>query len=208
MGKLGQRLCELENRWLFRRPRQVVAELVRGQRVLDVCCGSGDWSAELAAAGCQVVGVDNSPAKIAYAREKRTTARFEIMDATALPFSCEFDAAVISLALHVLSAPVREAMWKAMVRAVKAGGLLVALDYTVPQRSTVLGRTADTLIEWDERSLLKSDPEHYHNFRQFKQDGGLRAWALAQPHEIVRQQDYWGGTVELVVFRQLVHAHL
>jgi hypothetical protein len=67
---------------------------------------------------------------------------------------------------------------------------------------------ADTLIEWDERSLLKSDPEHYHNFRQFKQDGGLRAWALAQPHEIVRQQDYWGGTVELVVFRQLVHAHL
>ena len=32
-------------------------------------------------------------------------------------------------------------------------------------------------------------------------NGGLRAWALAQKDEIERQQDYWGGTVELAILR-------
>ena len=133
MGKLAQRVCEFENHWLFLRPRQVIAELLRGQRVLDVCCGSGDWSAELAAARCQVVGIDSSSTMVAYAREKRTAARFKVMDATAMPFEFEFDAAVISLALHALSAPVRQAVWESMVHAVTPGGRLIALDYTLPR---------------------------------------------------------------------------
>jgi ubiquinone/menaquinone biosynthesis C-methylase UbiE len=202
MATLARRFCEFENRWLFLRPRQVIAERVKGQRMLDVCCGSGDLSAQLAAAGCHVVGVDSSERMVSYAREKRTAAQFEVMDASAMPFEHEFDAAVISLALHALSPLVRERVWEAMVRAVTAGGLLIALDYAPQQQRTLLGRTAYWLIERDERSFLKSDPQHHHNFHAFMQNGGLRAWALAQREETIQQQDYWGGTVELAVLRR------
>jgi ubiquinone/menaquinone biosynthesis C-methylase UbiE len=201
MGKLGQRFCEFQNHWLFLRPRQIIAELLQGQRVLDVCCGSGDLSAQLVAVGCQVVGVDSSSRMVAYARQKRIAAQFELMDATAMPFKHEFDAAVISLALHALSTPVRDQVWESMVRAVTAGGPLIALDYTLPQQATLFARTAHSLIERDERGFLKSDPEHYQNFRAFMQRGGLRAWVLARKQNVERQQDYWGGTVELAVCR-------
>jgi ubiquinone/menaquinone biosynthesis C-methylase UbiE len=201
MATLARRFCEFENRWLFLHPRQVIVELVKGQRVLDVCCGSGDLSAQLAAAGCHVVGVDSSERMVSYAREKRTAAQFEVMDASAMPFEHEFDAAVISLALHALSPAVRERVWEATVRAVTAGGLLIALDCTSPQHRTLLGRTAYALIDRDERSFLKSDPEHYHHFHTFMQHGGLRGWALAQRQVVIQQQDYWGGTVELAVLQ-------
>lgn len=44
-------------------------ELRPGQRILDVTCGPGLYAVELARRGCQVVGVDFSPAAIAYARD-------------------------------------------------------------------------------------------------------------------------------------------
>jgi ubiquinone/menaquinone biosynthesis C-methylase UbiE len=201
MGKLALRLCEFENYWIFWRPRRIMTELLQGQRVLDVCCGSGDLSAELAAAGCQVVGIDTSSRMLAYARQKRIAAEFEWMDASAMPFQHEFDAAVISLALHALSAPLREAVWASMRRAVRPGGRLIALDYTPPQRSTLSARAVYTIIEQDERSFLKSDPEHYQHFQEFMHNGGLRAWVLAREENIERQHDYWGGTVELAVWR-------
>jgi SAM-dependent methyltransferase len=138
---------------------------------------------------------------VSYAREKRIAAQFEVMDAGAMPFEHEFDAAVISLALHALSTSIREEVWESMVRAVTAGGLLIALDYTLPQQATLFARTAHSLIERDERGFLKSDPEHYQNFRAFMQSGGLRAWVLARKQNIERQHDYWGGTVELAVCR-------
>jgi ubiquinone/menaquinone biosynthesis C-methylase UbiE len=202
MGRLARQFCEFENHWVFLRPRQIVAELVQGQRVLDVCCGGGGFSAQLAAAGCQVVGVDTSARMLSYAREKRTTAQFELMDATAMPFQHEFDAAVISLALHAVSALVREQIWEAMRRAVCADGRLIALDYSPPQQSTLFARLVCTIIDRDERSYLKSQPEHYENLRDFMQRGGLRAWILAQQQDIERQQDYWGGNIELAVCRR------
>ena len=88
------------NRWLLLRPRQRIVQLLKGQRVLDVCCGTGNLTAMLVAAGCQVVGVDSSPTMLSHARRKHIAAEFKQMDATQLPFNHEFDAAVISIALH------------------------------------------------------------------------------------------------------------
>lgn len=199
MGDLSQQLGDLENRWLLRHPRQVVAGLVKGQRVLDVCCGWGDWSAELAAIGCQVVGVDLSAKRIAYAQQRRTTARFECMDAAAMPFQREFDAVLISFALHVVSAALRETIWQAMLRAVRPGGRLIALDYTFPRQLTLSGRLIYAIADRDERSLLKTDPAHYHNFQEFMRSGGLRAFALARSETLERQHEYWGGLIGLAV---------
>jgi len=58
-----------------------------GDRLLDVGCGTGHWSAFFSLQGFRVTGVDVSPRMIAVAREKRIpNARFEIADAHAPPF--------------------------------------------------------------------------------------------------------------------------
>lgn len=112
MRDLALRFCESQNKWVLLRPRHIIAELLKGQRVLDVCCGSGDLSAELVAVGCQVVGVDSSPRMVSHARRKRIAAELELMDAATMPFNHEFDAAIISLALHALSTSIRERIWE------------------------------------------------------------------------------------------------
>lgn len=57
-----ERAVQLE--WLWSR-----LALGPGARVLDLTCGPGLYTVELAARGCQVTGVDFAPAAISYARE-------------------------------------------------------------------------------------------------------------------------------------------
>ncbi|MGN6374985.1 MAG: class I SAM-dependent methyltransferase [Sphingomonas sp.] len=70
----------------------------RGERILDVGCGDGVLTAEIAAAGAEVVGVDGAPDMVAAARGRGLDAR--LMDGEALTFSGEFDAAFSNAALH------------------------------------------------------------------------------------------------------------
>jgi SAM-dependent methyltransferase len=71
--------------------------LVPGTRVLDVGCGPGRHSLALAARGIEVVGVDISQRFVDLATAATppgNPARFERLDARALPFDAEFDAAI------------------------------------------------------------------------------------------------------------------
>jgi SAM-dependent methyltransferase len=68
-----------------------------GARLLDVPCGEGRVSIELAARGCQVTGVDLTPEFIEDARRKARgrglEASFAVHDMRDLPWRGEFDAA-------------------------------------------------------------------------------------------------------------------
>jgi 2-polyprenyl-3-methyl-5-hydroxy-6-metoxy-1,4-benzoquinol methylase len=73
-------------------------ELEPGARVLDVACGHGRHSLELARRGFDVTGVDLSPRSIELAREAATReglrAAFLERDAREVDFDGEFDAAI------------------------------------------------------------------------------------------------------------------
>jgi SAM-dependent methyltransferase len=103
MGRWSRMLAEQFLIWL---------DIPPGARWLDVCCGSGIVT-ELIAERCSpklVVGIDASPAQIAFANEhrKRPGIRFEVGDAISLPFpNASFDAAVCGLGLNYISDPVR-----------------------------------------------------------------------------------------------------
>src|ERR687883_1189766 len=62
-----------------------------GERILDLGCGDGVLTAELAARGCVVVGVDASAAQVEAARRRGLDAR--VMSGERLAFDGEFDAA-------------------------------------------------------------------------------------------------------------------
>jgi trans-aconitate 2-methyltransferase len=55
-----------------------------GERILDLGCGTGALTAEIAARGAEVLGVDRSKEMIAQARKKFPALRFEVLDAREL----------------------------------------------------------------------------------------------------------------------------
>jgi putative acetyltransferase len=63
----------------------------RGQRVLDLGCGPGDLSAELAVRGLAVTGIDHDPELLAAARERAPDAHFEQQDLSDLTLPPNFD---------------------------------------------------------------------------------------------------------------------
>jgi len=192
------------NRWLLLRPRQRIVQLLKGQRILDVCCGTGNMTEMLVAARCQVVGIDSSRTMLSHARQKHIAAEFKQMDATQLPFNQEFDAAVISIALHEMLPQVREKVWESMQRAVLSNGRLIALDFAVPERNSLMSRFASRLIEQDERETLNYHPEHYENFQEFMRNGGLISWLYKQDQPLEEEYCFWGGTLAVVVTGQSV----
>lgn len=109
-----------------------------GDRVLDVCCGTGDQAFHYAKAGITATGIDLNPGMIKVAeRNKRKQAlrnvSFQIADALNLPFKDNFfDYASISLALHETERTERDKIISEMKRVVKKDYALIFIDFPVP----------------------------------------------------------------------------
>ncbi len=95
-----------------------------GERILDLGCGTGALSAEIAACGAAVFGVDRSAEMIAEARKKFPGLRFEVMDARELAFAGEFDAVFSNAVLHWIIEP--ERVIAGVAKALGPGGRFVA----------------------------------------------------------------------------------
>jgi trans-aconitate methyltransferase len=106
--------------------RNVAARLQpsRGERILDLGCGTGRLTAEIAATpGILVVGLDMSSAMLTEAR-KAHRLRLVRGDGTALPFSGIFDAVFSTATFHWIAD--RDRLFASICQALKAGGRLVA----------------------------------------------------------------------------------
>jgi len=77
------------------------------RKALDLCCGHGNVAAALLRRGCAVVGVDFSPAMLAFARARASNATFIEADAQNLPFDdAAFDVVVSNVGIcHVPDQP-------------------------------------------------------------------------------------------------------
>jgi trans-aconitate 2-methyltransferase len=71
-----------------------------GERILDVGCGTGQLTAEIARSGAQVVGLDNSADMLSQARQNYPDLTFVLGDASAFDFPEPFDAVFSNAALH------------------------------------------------------------------------------------------------------------
>ena len=92
-----------------------------GERVLDLGCGDGALTAEIAAAGSRVTGIDSAPQMVAAARRRGLDARE--MDAAALTFERAFDAIFSNAVLHWVADI--DATLAGVARALRPGGRFV-----------------------------------------------------------------------------------
>ena len=126
-GAASRRSAEraLQVDWLWEKLR-----LAPGSRVLDMTCGPGLYSVALAQRGCQVTGVDFSPASIAYAREQAAAAgvadacTFIESDVRAfVPEAGAYDAALFIYGqLAVFSREDADALLQTVATALRPGG--------------------------------------------------------------------------------------
>ena len=94
-----------------------------GEKILDVGCGTGHLTAQIAASGAQVTGLDFSDAMIEKARATYPGIEFQQADATNFSFATAFDAIFSNATLHWISDA--EAAINCMAKALKSGGKFV-----------------------------------------------------------------------------------
>jgi len=153
----AERAVQLD--WIWRQLR-----LKSGHKVLDVTCGPGLYAVALAQRGCEVTGVDFSPAAIAYARalaaENRVdgSCTFVQQDVRRMtPAEAEFDAALLLYGqLGVFERSEALALLAKIAGALKPGGrLLVELldQERVDKKDRTWWFTGDKGL-WGERPFL------------------------------------------------------
>ena len=143
-----------------------------GDRVLDVCCGTGAQAFCFARRGIISWGIDLNSGMIEFAERRRrklglSSASFQRASATHLPFrdAC-FDHASISMGLHEKKGTSGDRIVSEMRRVVKKDGTLAIVDYRVPYPMDRYGRVIRLLEQMAGR-------DHYRCFREFISNGGL-----------------------------------
>jgi trans-aconitate methyltransferase len=96
----------------------------KGERILDLGCGTGDLAKYLLNFGVDVIGVDNSENMIVQAKSKYPNIHFTVKDATDLGYSEEFDAVFSNAVLHWVKPPAQAL--NSIYKSLKAGGRFVA----------------------------------------------------------------------------------
>ena len=94
-----------------------------GETILDVGCGTGHLTAQIAETGASITGLDSSAAMIEKAQAAYPSLEFIQADATNFSFTQPFDALFSNATLHWIADA--EAAVKCMAQALKLGGRFV-----------------------------------------------------------------------------------
>jgi ubiquinone/menaquinone biosynthesis C-methylase UbiE len=118
-------------RRLIQSPRRVVgiASIADGTKLLELGCGPGWFSPELARAvgSGTVTYFDLQPAMLHFARARTGSARQTAGDAQRLPFRAEaFDAVFLSAVLGEVPDPAR--VWRELARVLPVGGTAIFVE--------------------------------------------------------------------------------
>jgi demethylmenaquinone methyltransferase/2-methoxy-6-polyprenyl-1,4-benzoquinol methylase len=121
----------------FRRALLDPVSFAEGERILDLCCGTGGATAairERAGAGSDVIGLDLSEGQLRSARKRRGSGlRFVEGNAERTAFAdAAFDRVFVSHALHELPREARRRVLREARRLLRSGGMVALLDLDDP----------------------------------------------------------------------------
>jgi SAM-dependent methyltransferase len=168
-----------------------------GLRVLDVGCGTGAITRDIAAAVApdgQAIGIDASRALIDEARTRGAglpNLHFEAGDIYRLDRPQRFDIVHAARVLQWLESPV-EAL-RSMASAANAGGLIIVLDYNhekiewTPEPPPAMQRFYEAFLSW--RAEAGMDNAIADHLEALMKDAGLQAPRAIPHHERTNRSD-------------------
>ncbi len=169
--------------WVF--PR-----LAAGDRVLDLCCGSGDLTVALQAAGFKVTGLDGSAEMLAFARARVPEAEFVHADARNFHFENMFDAVLSTFDSmnHILMLEELECVFRNVNTALDDDGLFV-FDMNMQESFETLWQGTFSTVEPEHVAVTRGsyNPEEKIGRAQitmFRQQEG--AWARSDVEVLER----------------------
>jgi len=152
--------------------RKIFDIITKDSTVLDVGCGTGGFTLELADQCQRVVGIDISGKQINQALkrlQKSSVKNVEFIhtNASDVPgrFTEKFDYAIFSFMIHEMQQNVRLHIINQIA---KVASVLIILEYTVPHPINFWGFTT-RLIE------IAAGKRHFSNFLDFQKRGGIDA---------------------------------
>lgn len=165
-----------------------------GMRVLDVGCGTGTQLERYVAAGCEVTGVDTSPAMLARAKERLGSgADLRQVDAEHLPFDDgTFSLVTATLVLHEMTPEVRANVLAEMVRVLDDDGRLLIVDFHPGPARGVKGWAVRILA-----FVAESIARHRDRSQEFLAAGGVPGLAGRHGLEVERTKVVAGGNMGL-----------
>jgi ubiquinone/menaquinone biosynthesis C-methylase UbiE len=140
--------------------------------VLDVGCGTGAHLDVYRQAGCDLHGIDTSPAMLEIARKRLgDTADLHLGDATQMPFEDDsVDLAYSMFVLHEMDHDIRLGTLGEMKRVVKPDGHILLIDFHAGRARPLKGWVVKPFIFLTE---LAAGGRHFRNYRHFISIRGL-----------------------------------
>jgi SAM-dependent methyltransferase len=175
--------------------RSRVADVLQGQRVLELACGSGYWTEQLAQGAASVLATDINPAMIELARSKTfPPGRVEIAlaDAFNLQADRSFSACFAGFWWSHVGRAEQAAFLTALGAKMGKDALLVLIDNSYVEGSnTPIARTDADGNTYQIRTL--ADGERCEVIKNFPTDSALRKKfaAALKDIRIVRLEYYW-----------------
>ncbi|HEY7065298.1 MAG TPA: methyltransferase domain-containing protein [Chloroflexota bacterium] len=136
-----------------------------GMRVLDLGCGTGHLTAQIAAAGADVLGLDAAPSMIERARALYPHLRFEVARAEDFTLDAPVDAVFSNAALHWMRPP--EAVVARVARALVPGGRFVAEMGGQGNVATVIAALRQALAEEGVLPAAQPDPWYFPGIAEY-----------------------------------------
>lgn len=144
----------------------------KGDKVLDVCCGTGEQVFSYREKGATAIGIDirKEIIEVAKAQKEKKGLKdvsFMVADAQELPLeSNSLDFASICLGLHEMGQESRDKVISEMKRVVKKDGYLIFVDFKSPLPKTIFA----FFLRAIERI---AGEENFRYFKNYLANGGL-----------------------------------
>ncbi|PWA11154.1 SAM-dependent methyltransferase [Pueribacillus theae] len=96
----------------------------KGEKILDIGCGTGDLAKRLSDCGSDVIGIDQSENMVSQAKEKYPNLTFIVQDVADMSYDYEFDAVFSNATLHWVKQS-KQAL-RCIFKSLKQGGRFIA----------------------------------------------------------------------------------
>ena len=184
--------------WRIRRKILQIVKKNQYDKILDVCCGTGNQLKLLKKHGIDGTGVDLSKAMLEIADSGNIKVNCLEQDAENINFKDEsFDMTMTTFALHEKSNSSARKILNEMIRLTKKNGHVILVDFSINKQTSYLAKKGISFIE------SRTGDDHYKYYKEYVASNGLGTLLGDTPLRKVEDHSFALNGVALKVLQKL-----